>query len=87
MLTFFFNFTGPLLLAFPKDGTTKKLNKETLQKLRHAITSERLGMLLNGVIRLNGNARPHTAIVVRNTIQGFGWEMLKHPPYSPDLYP
>jgi histone-lysine N-methyltransferase SETMAR len=28
-----------------------------------------------------------TANSVRNTLQRFGWEVLQHPPYSPDLSP
>jgi histone-lysine N-methyltransferase SETMAR len=52
---------------------------KTLQKLRHAIKSKRPGMLSNGII--------HTANSVRNTLQRFVWEVLQHPPYSPDLSP
>jgi histone-lysine N-methyltransferase SETMAR len=47
--------------------------------------SNRPGMLSNGIIILHDNAHPHTANSVRNTLQRFGWEVLQHPPYSPDL--
>ncbi|CAK9796540.1 Mariner Mos1 transposase [Anthophora plagiata] len=33
------------------------------------------------------NARPHTSIVTRQKLQELGWEVLMHPPYSPDLAP
>ena len=33
------------------------------------------------------NARPHTANLVRDTLQIVDWETLQHPPYSPDLSP
>jgi histone-lysine N-methyltransferase SETMAR len=33
------------------------------------------------------NARPHVANVTRSTLQGYGWEVICHPPYSPDLAP
>ena len=33
------------------------------------------------------NARPHVAIPVKNYLQNSGWEVLSHPPYSPDLAP
>ncbi|EFN78228.1 Histone-lysine N-methyltransferase SETMAR, partial [Harpegnathos saltator] len=33
------------------------------------------------------NARPHTSIVTRQKFRELGWEVLMHPPYSPDLAP
>lgn len=33
------------------------------------------------------NARPHVAQVVKTYLDGSGWEVLPHPPYSPDLAP
>ena len=40
-------------------------------------------MLSDGIIFLH-NARPHTANLVRDKLQRFGWETLQHPPYNPD---
>ena len=45
------------------------------------------GMLSDGIILLHDNERPHTANLMRDNLQGFGWETLQHPPYSPDLSP
>ncbi|GFS76233.1 histone-lysine N-methyltransferase SETMAR [Trichonephila clavipes] len=32
-------------------------------------------------------ARPHTSVVTRQNLWEIGWEVLMHPPYSPDLAP
>ncbi|GFW62792.1 histone-lysine N-methyltransferase SETMAR [Trichonephila clavipes] len=33
------------------------------------------------------NARPHTSVVTRQKLWELGWEVLMHPPYSPDMEP
>ena len=33
------------------------------------------------------NARPHVAAPVRTYLETFKWEVLPHPPYSPDIAP
>ena len=39
------------------------------------------------IIFHHDNARPHAAIPVKNYLENSGWEVLHHPPYSPDLAP
>ena len=41
----------------------------------------------DGIILLHDNVHPHTANLVRDKLQRFGWETLQHPPYSSDLSP
>ena len=51
--------------------------------MRHKVQCP--GMLWNGIILLHDNIRLHSANLVKDKLQRFGWETLKHPPYSPDL--
>ncbi|GFV81681.1 histonelysine Nmethyltransferase SETMARlike [Trichonephila clavipes] len=38
-----------------------------------------------GVVLHQDNARPQTFVVTRQKLWELGWEVLMHPPYSPDL--
>ncbi|GFX28041.1 histone-lysine N-methyltransferase SETMAR [Trichonephila clavipes] len=44
-------------------------------------------MLTKGVRFHHDNARPHTANRTTALVERFGWEMVSHQPYSPDLAP
>ena len=39
------------------------------------------------VIFQHDNARQHVAKVVKETLEGLNWDVLPHPPYSPDIAP
>jgi transposase len=41
----------------------------------------------HGVILQHDNARTHTANMTKEAVQELDWEILPHPPYSPDLAP
>ncbi|XP_033224945.1 histone-lysine N-methyltransferase SETMAR-like [Belonocnema kinseyi] len=43
--------------------------------------------LCEGVCLHPDNARPHAADATNELIAKFGWIIVKHPPYSPDLAP
>ena len=53
--------------------------------LRRAVKRKR--PQLQNVIILHDNVTPHKAICVRDLLRRWRWEVLKDPPYSPDLSP
>ncbi|GFT09067.1 histone-lysine N-methyltransferase SETMAR [Trichonephila clavipes] len=61
---------------------------EQLTKLNNAV-EEKLLELTNrkGAVFHHDNARPHTSLVTRQKLFELGWDVLPHPPYSPDLAP
>jgi transposase len=40
-----------------------------------------------GVLILHDNARPHASDAVSEILEKYGWQVLPHPPYSPDMSP
>ena len=55
--------------------------------MRQAFCCKQPEMLEHGVILLQDNATPHCHRDVQNLVQCLDWEVLVHPPYSPDLTP
>ena len=49
--------------------------------------ANRPDLMEHGVLILHDNARPHIAKDVRELLDGYSWEVLAHPPYSPDMSP
>jgi transposase len=70
-------------------GTTINLAayQETLKRLKEAIQHKRPRLLTKGlgILLLYDSARPHSAAATVNLLNSWGWEILPHPPYSPDL--
>ena len=57
-------------------------------KFDKEIEEKRSGLATRkGVIFNKDNARPHTSLVTRKKLLELGWEVMPHPPYSPDLAP
>jgi histone-lysine N-methyltransferase SETMAR len=89
MATVFWDMNGVLLVEFQEPGRTVTAASycSLLERLKAAIKNKRPGLLTRGVILLHDNARPHTAHLTVETINNLGFELLPHPPYSPDLAP
>ena len=55
----------------------------------NAAINEKRPELVNrkGVIFHHKNATPHTCLATRQKLLKLGWQVMLHPPYSPDLRP
>lgn len=90
MLTVFWDSKGPIIEHYQEQGSTvnsARYSEMLCNHLRPAIRSKRRGLLSKGVLLLHDNARPHTAAHTVETLQRLNFEVLDHPPYSPDLAP
>jgi hypothetical protein len=89
MPTIFWDRKGPLLFNSLPQGDTINAAAccEMLKKLCRAIQNKRRGMLTQGVCLLHYNACPHTACATQELLSSYKWEVLAHPPHSPDLWP
>lgn len=88
MCTVFWDRKGVIHVEFLERGETVNSDRyiETLTKLRNRIYRVRNEKKETFVLQ-HDNARPHTSMKTTSTLAKFGWTVLPHPPYSPDLAP
>ena len=55
--------------------------KAAIQEKSPSITNR------HGVVFHQDNARQHVSVKFLQILKGFGWDVLNHPPYSPDMAP
>ncbi|UYV75584.1 hypothetical protein LAZ67_13000669 [Cordylochernes scorpioides] len=91
MLCVWWDQTGVVYFKLLKPGETVNTSRyeQQMHSLREALNEKRpeLREKHNKLILQHDNAPAHNATVVKNTIKDLGWELLPHPPYSPDLAP
>ena len=58
-----------------------------LRQLQKAIKSKQPAKLTKGVIFHHGNAPAQKSVVALSTVHACGYELINHPPYSPNLAP
>jgi histone-lysine N-methyltransferase SETMAR len=75
-------------LLEPGQTITADLYCQQLDRLQQALIEKRPALVnRRGVILQHDNARPHSAKITQQKIRDLGWEVLPHPPYSPDIAP
>ncbi len=91
MVTVFWDIHGVVYHEYLPQGQTITAASycNVLDKVQDAIKDKRPWLLEGGckVILQQDNAGPHTARLTKAKIRELGWEVLPHPPYSPDLAP
>ena len=64
------------------------LYRTQLMRLSRALKEKRAHYSRHDkIILLHDNARPHVAAPVKTYMETLNWEVLPHPPYSPDIVP
>ncbi|KAJ4439571.1 hypothetical protein ANN_07698 [Periplaneta americana] len=74
------------LLDADRRWTARELAAEVGHYLRPALRRKRHLVVQNPII-LHDNARSHTAAAIKDLLRHWQWEILEHPPYSPDMSP
>jgi histone-lysine N-methyltransferase SETMAR len=89
MASIFWDSKGILMIDYLEKGNT--INGEyyanELRQLRDILKIKRRGKLRKGVLLLQDNAPVHTAHIATTAARDCDFEVLPHPPYSPDLAP
>jgi histone-lysine N-methyltransferase SETMAR len=85
----FWDSQGVLLTHFQKRGenVNSSVYCEVPLKLRNSIRRKPPDSLSGGKLFHHENPRHHTAPATQERIQKVEWELLEHPPYSPDMAP
>jgi [histone H3]-lysine36 N-dimethyltransferase SETMAR len=90
MLCVWWDWKGIIHYELLPPGRTidSELYCEQLIRLKQEVERKRPELInRRGVMFHHDNARPHTSIATQQKLREFGWEVLMHPPYSPDLAP
>lgn len=89
MASVFWDAQGIIMVEYLEKGATitGSYYADQIRRLREAIKEKRRGKLRAGVLFHQDNAPAHKAAVAMAAIQETGFELLEHPPYSPDLAP
>ena len=89
MVSVFWDAKGIVFIDYLQKGKT--INGEYYanlrRELRQATKSKRPGKLAKGVLLHQDNASAHKSLVAMSIVHDCGFELINHPPYSPDSAP
>ncbi|XP_067660295.1 histone-lysine N-methyltransferase SETMAR-like [Haliotis asinina] len=89
MATIFWDSKGVIHIDYLPHGTT--MNGEyyanLLKQVRQSIKEKQRGKIRRGILLHQDKAPVHTSRAATETARECGYEILPHPPYSPDLAP
>lgn len=87
LLTVFWDSSTTYLKEYLEGGNTVNSERyiETLRNLRRRVC--RVRNTTEPILLLHDNARPHTSRATTEALDRLKFEVLPHPPYSPDLAP
>jgi histone-lysine N-methyltransferase SETMAR len=89
MATVFWDTEGIIMVDYLEKGKTVsgEYYAMLLRQLHDRLKEIRRGKLTRGVLLLQDNAPVHNSNVSKVAVADCGYELLPHPPYSPDLAP
>lgn len=90
MLCIWWDWKGIVYYEFLSHNPTLNSDKyySQLDRLKAAIGEKRPELSnRKGVVFHQDNARPHVSLQFRQKLLQLCWDVLRHPPYSPDLAP
>ena len=89
MLCIWWDQKGLVYYELLKPGDSIRGDRLQLIHLSRALREKRseYEQRYDKVILLHDNARPHVAKVIKKYLETLKWNVLPHPPYSPDIAP
>ena len=89
MASVFWDCDGVVMIEYLEKGhtVTGQYYAQQLERLKQAIMEKRPGKFSAGVLLLHDNAPAHSAKVAVAMATKCQFDLLPHPPYSPDLAP
>jgi hypothetical protein len=75
-------------LLRPNKTINSEVYCQQLERVNECLKEKRPHLVnRKGVVFHQGNARPHVSKMMQQKVKELNWEILDHPPYSPDLAP
>lgn len=89
LLCVWWDWMGIIHFELLPDGQTlnSELHCQQLTRLRQSIYTNRPVLAKGGLVLHQGNAKQYASATMLHMLCGYGWELLIHPPDSPDLAP